>query len=266
MTVMTFEARNLTFDLDDAVPRHWHGGRASVTMFFDNLSVFFPVGERFFIAAVRAHLTHVTDPQLREEARAFSAQEGIHGREHDRYNEMLARQGYPVVAMERRVDRLLRRVKKRTTPRMRLAVTCALEHFTALMGYLLLEDSRNLEGAHPVMAALWRWHSAEENEHKAVAYDVYRAANGPYLERVSVMLCATVIFWAKVIEHQVRLMSADGSLASPREWASLLYFLFVRPGTLRRMLWPYLAYFRPSFHPSDIDSSVILERWRAAHS
>ncbi len=261
----TFEVRNLTFDLDDRVPRHWHGGRASVTTFFDNLSIFFPVGERFFIAAVRSHLSHVHDPRLLEDARAFCAQEGIHGREHDRYNEMLKLQGYPVDAMESGVKRLLRRVEKRTRerPRMRLAITCALEHFTALMGHLLLEDPKNLDGADPVMVSLWRWHAAEENEHKAVAYDVYRAAKGPYLERVSVMVAATVIFWAKVIEHQVRMMAADGKVASVREWAALLHFLFVRPGTLRRMMWPYLAYYRPSFHPNDIDATVILARWKA---
>jgi predicted metal-dependent hydrolase len=258
----SFEPRNLTFELDDSV-RHWHGGRASVTTFFDNLSIFFPAGERFFIAAVRSHLPQVKDARLLEDARAFCAQEGIHGREHDRYNEMLQRQGYPAEEMEVRVKRLLRRVEKRTTPRMRLAITCALEHFTALMGHLLLEDTRNLEGATPVMASLWRWHAAEENEHKAVAYDVYRAAHGPYTERISVMLAATVIFWAKVIEHQVRMMKTDGTLTSPREWLALTYFLFVKPGTLRRMLRPYFAYYRPSFHPRDIDSSAILDDWKS---
>ncbi len=246
----TFAPRNLTFELDDAIPRHWHGGRRSVTTFFDNLSVFFPAGERFFIAAVRSQLSHVKDPALLEDARAFSAQEGIHGREHDRYNAMLARKGYPVEDMEARVVALLGRVKKRTTPRMRLAITCALEHFTALMGKTLLEDPHSLAGADPVMASLWRWHATEESEHRAVAFDVYRAANGRYGERTSVMLAATVVFWAKVLEHQVRMMKVDRTLTSPREWAALAYFLFVSPGPLRRMVGPYLAYYRPGFHPS----------------
>ena len=34
--------RNLRFAIGDDVPRYWHGGRKSVTTFFDNLSVFFP--------------------------------------------------------------------------------------------------------------------------------------------------------------------------------------------------------------------------------
>jgi predicted metal-dependent hydrolase len=109
---------------------------------------------------------------------------------------------YPVEAMGAG-ERLLARATRRTTPRGRLAATSALEHFTALLAHFVLSDPRLLEGAHPVMAALWRWHAAEENEHKAVAYDVYRQTGGGYIERAAAMAIATVIFWAKVVEHQI---------------------------------------------------------------
>ncbi len=46
----TPEPRNLRFDLAD-VPRYWHGERRSLSLFFDNLSLFFPEGERFFVRA-----------------------------------------------------------------------------------------------------------------------------------------------------------------------------------------------------------------------
>jgi uncharacterized protein len=255
------EVRNLEFEMD-GVPRHWHGGRRSVTAFFNNLSVFFPPGERFFIASVRAHKHRLTDPQLQQEAKAFYAQEGIHSREHVRYNRMLAAQGYPVEAMERRVTRLLRVVTRLTTKRMQLATTCSLEHFTALMAHVLLSDPRLLEGAHPVMAGLWRWHAAEENEHKAVAFDVFRAAGGTYLERAAAMLGATAIFWMKVMEHQVRLMGVDRTLFSAREWLALGQYLFVSPGGLLGLLPMYLAYFRPGFHPWDLDNQALLEGWK----
>jgi predicted metal-dependent hydrolase len=258
------EIRNLRFAADAAlVPRHWHGGRRAVTTFFDNLSIFFPAGERFFVASVNAHRACVSDEALRAEVKAFCGQEGCHGREHLRYNRMLRDQGYPVEAMEGRVKRLLRGVAKRTPARWQLGVTCALEHFTALLAHLLLSEPRLLEGADPEMAALWRWHAAEENEHKAVAFDVYRAAGGPYLERVGLMLGATVIFWAKVAEHQVRLMRVDGIAASPREWASLLRFLVLqRRGSLLGLLRPYLAYYKPGFHPWDLDNRALLEAWK----
>jgi predicted metal-dependent hydrolase len=257
------EVRNLRFDVSDEVPRYWHGGRRAVTLFFDNLSIFFPAGERFFIAAVKAHAETVHDEQLLVQVRAFCAQEGIHGREHIRLNDMLRRQGYPVEAMERRVERLLARVTRRTTPSARLAATCALEHFTALLAHFLLSNDRLLDGAHPVMAALWRWHAAEENEHKAVAYDVYRQAGGGYLERAGAMVVATVIFCAKVFEHQIRLMWADGVLFSARQWFGLFRFLFIAPGRLTTLIRPYFRYYRPSFHPWQHDNRELLEAWNA---
>ena len=37
----------------------------------------------------------------------------------------------------------------------------------------------------PDRAPLWLWHALEEAEHKAVAFDVYRAAGGGYVRRAS---------------------------------------------------------------------------------
>jgi predicted metal-dependent hydrolase len=262
------QVRNLRFDTHRAspdvatIPRHWHGGRRSVTAFFDSLSVFFPVGERFFVKSVRAYEHRVKDETLRAAVRVFCGQEGIHGREHVRYNEMLAEHGYPVRAMEDRVTRLLDRVMRKSPRRSQLAATCALEHFTALMGEMILSNPKILEGADPTMAALWRWHAAEENEHKAVAFDVFEAAGGTYAERVLTMASATVIFWAKVLEHQARMMRTDGTLWSVSEWVALAKFLFVSPGGMASLVPKYFAYYRVGFHPNDIDSHGALDAWK----
>ena len=244
------------------VPKQWHAAGKAVTTFFDNLSIFFPAGERFFMQSVRAHQKAVVDVQLLREVRAFCGQEGVHGREHGRYNERLKASGYPIDAMESRVESLLRLVSRVTPRRVQLAATCALEHFTALMAHMLLGDPHVMDRAHPAMAALWKWHAAEENEHKTVAYDVYLAAGGNYPERVVVMLAASVVFWGKVFEHQVRMMHADGTLTSLAEWQSLVKFLLVDPGPMRGVVRLYFAYYRPGFHPADIDCTALLEHWK----
>jgi predicted metal-dependent hydrolase len=242
------EIRERSFALDD-IPRHWHGGRRAVTSFFDNLSIFFPAGERFFIASVRAHRFHVRDEELQQLVREFTQQEAFHTREHVRYNHMLREKGYPIGDMEARVERILRRVTRRTPRRWQLAATCALEHFTALLARGILSDDSAFEGAHPEMAALWRWHATEEHEHRAVAFDVYTAAGGHWLERDFVMILVTLVFWSKVLEQQLRFMKRDGILDSLREWLDLAAFLWVRPGPLRRLIVPYLGYYRRGFHP-----------------
>ncbi len=266
MAAPILEVRNYRFTTGAGVPRHWHPAGRAVTRFFDNLSIFFPEGERFFMASVQAFAHRVAhDPAMRRAIRDFCAQEGIHGREHRGYNAMLEAQGIDVRAMEARVVRILERVKRLTPERSQLAATAALEHFTALLGHLILERPELLEGADPTRAALWRWHAAEENEHKAVAYDVYLAAGGNYPERVVVMLAATIVFWAKVVEQQARFMRADGDLWSVREHARLWRFLWIDPGGMQAMWRDWLAWFRPGFHPNELDSSAALAGWRASH-
>jgi predicted metal-dependent hydrolase len=261
-----FPVRNVRFAMNDEVPRHWHGGHIAITSFFNNLSTFFPSGERFFVAAVNHYKERISDEKLRAEIKAFCGQEGFHSREHVRYNKMLDAQGYGGEALEDRVDRLLRFITRVTTPRMRLAATCALEHFTATLAHAVLSDRRLLEDAHPVMAALWRWHAAEENEHKAVAYDVYEQVGGHYSERVVVMLVATAIFWAMVTEQQLRLMKIDKVLFSPRQWWSLFKFLWMKPGAMRGMWIHYVDYFRPGFHPWQLDNRDLLEAWKREYA
>jgi cation diffusion facilitator CzcD-associated flavoprotein CzcO/predicted metal-dependent hydrolase len=260
---VTLEVRNVKFPIRaGARPKYWYGGRRAATIFLNNLSVFFPEGEAFFIRSVRAFQDRVQDPALREAVRAFCAQEGIHTREHLRYNEMLAAQGYRVAALERRVARTLARAGRIVPPRMQLAATVALEHFTATMGHVILDEPRALCGADPVMAALWRWHAAEEYEHKAVAFDVFRAAGGTYAERAATMLAVTAIFWAKVLEHQVAFMRDDGIALDPREWADLLYGLFVETRVAQHLARHYLDFFRPSFHPSHMERLEPVRRWK----
>ncbi|HWL89667.1 MAG TPA: metal-dependent hydrolase [Polyangiaceae bacterium] len=260
------EIRNLKFDLQADIPRYWVNGRKSVTIFINNLSIFFPAGERFFIASVRAHQNHVKGARLHKEVRAFCAQEGIHSREHDCYNEMLERQGYPVAELEERTEKLLAGVSKRLPKRMQLAATCALEHFTALMAHALLKESGKesnvFDGAHPTMTALWKWHAAEESEHRSVAYDVYLASGGHYAERISVMAGASIVFWTVVFQHQARMMKTDGIARSVREWAQLGWGLFGKPGILRKILPLYFLYYRPSFHPRDLDCSRAIAHWK----
>jgi predicted metal-dependent hydrolase len=262
----TLQVRNLRFALDESIPRFWHAAGRSVTTFYNQLSILFPAGERFFVASVKAQRQHLCDPELQRQVRLFCGQEGVHAREHVEYNAMLRGQGYPIPAMERRVERILGLVARVLTLRGQLAATCALEHFTATLGELLLSDPRKLADAHPTMAALWRWHSAEEIEHRAVAFDVYKAVGGGYLRRAVIMLLATIIFWAVVILQQAQMMHADRMLFSIREWRALIRYLFIKPGGMGRVFRLSLHYYRPDFHPQQRNLDPLVQAWQTAQS
>lgn len=264
----TIPVRNLRFDVRGPErPRFWHAAGPAVSVYFDNLSVFFPVGERFFIQSVKAFKDKAPEgTPLGDAVRAFYAQEAYHGREHRAYNARLEALGYPIASMEGRVERLLQVVTRVAPKRFQLAATVALEHFTAFMGQQLLESPALLEGSDPELAALWRWHAVEENEHKAVAFDLFVAAGGTWAERSAAMALAAIIFWFKVVEQQIRMMRAAGLASDPGAWRELYRYLYVSPGNMRRMPAAILDFFSPSFHPNDVDSQPVIDAWRATQA
>ena len=127
----------------------------------------------------------------------------------------------------------------------------------------LLRNPHSLEGAHPAMNDLWRWHALEEIEHKAVAFDVFTAAvRSPlrcYALRCVVMLFVTPIFSTLLWRLAYQLVRHDRHATDLRGWLRLLRVQFIRPGPLRRMLPQWFAWFRPGFHPWQHDNHALIE-------
>ena len=254
--------RDLHFDIPAERIGDWHPQGRHVTHFFNALSVFFPEGERFFIHAVRHYRDRISEPQLKKAVAAFIGQEAMHGREHTEYNALMQAAGLPERRLEGVVTRLLERIKKHQPPALQLSATIALEHFTAIMADRLLGDERVLAGAEAHYARLWRWHALEETEHKAVAFDVYDRVMGrgpkAYVIRAAGLLGATLLFWPLVFGFHISMLRADPQARGLRGWLRLLDFQFGRTGALRKLVLPWLEYFRPSFHPWDQDNSRYL--------
>jgi predicted metal-dependent hydrolase len=250
--------RDLKFKLPAERIGDWNAGGRHVSQFFNTLSIFFPSGERFFIDSVRNYRERITDPELQKAVTAFIGQEAMHGREHIEYNEVLVASGMPADAMERLVIRLLRFGKWALPRADQLAITIALEHFTAILADMVLREPKLLEGAEPRYAALWRWHALEETEHKAVAYDVYQAVigkgPGAYVRRCVALAALTILFWSLVFPFHLIIMARDGGLFDLKGWWTLFKFHWVRPGVLRRIIPAYFDYYKPGFHPWQHDN------------
>ncbi len=263
-----FPVRDVRFELEEAVRGDWYRGRAGVSSFFNALSVLFPRGERFFIKSVKRYLPQVEDRQLLRDARAFAQQEGVHGREHERYNRGLRERGYDIDRMEREIAFLLGLIQWAGphADRAALATTVALEHWTALFAHFVLEDDSIMDPAEPVMADLWRFHAAEECEHKSVAYDVYEISGGGYGMRVTMMLVATPLFWIQLARQQHAMLRHDGRGLDPRPWIDTLHFLVVEQRAIGRLAPLWLRYFVPGFHPRQIDDGHLLLRWTETHA
>jgi predicted metal-dependent hydrolase len=257
--------RNREHQLEQSLARDWFDNHPFKTAWFNAMSITFPLGEKFFIDSVRHYADRIEDPKLREDIRGFIGQEGFHRREHDRYNQALCRlRGYDLDYLEGRLETKIAQGEKLFSPIERLAVTAALEHITAIMAEAGLSDDHPMLGAaDPAMQALWDWHAAEEMEHKAVAFDVYRAVGGSERMRKRALRRATFLLLLDVMAGVVHMLRRDGKLWNLKLWWQGWKFLFFKGGILRRV-WPaYREYFTDGFHPWQRDTRDLLRNWQA---
>ncbi|HEY3845271.1 MAG TPA: metal-dependent hydrolase [Acidimicrobiales bacterium] len=258
--------RRMTFEesLKD-LPKHYAAdGDLIGSHLAAGLSAVFPDGEDFFVRSVRHFRDQITDPALKRQVAGFIGQEAVHGREHRVFNDRLDQLGYPVKRFEH-LTRVGLEFRERVAPaKANLAATAALEHFTATLAELVLtnEEVRRLFG-HEAVRDLFVWHALEESEHKAVAFDVYKAVGGTERMRVWTMNFLRFGFVVGMTLQVVISMLGDretyrrGKLR--QSWRR-----FKRSPIMRRELWDQLRdYNRPDFHPDDSDTNALVEQWRA---
>ncbi|MBO9469777.1 metal-dependent hydrolase [Endozoicomonas sp. G2_2] len=242
----------------------WHKEGPNVTQFMNAMSLLFPAGERMFIDAVRSYRDEIPDPDLKKAATAFIGQEAMHSREHIEYNELLENAGLPAHKLDNFTWNLLDGIKARTWKSMPLAATIALEHYTALMGDMLLRYPEMMQGSQEDFERMWRWHALEEVEHKAVAYDVYEKCigRGPrnWAERSFAMTLATALFWPILMSFYWQMAQADENCRKQgwRGHLKLANFMFGKPGFIRKMLPEFASYFKYSFHPWQQNNADLL--------
>ena len=259
---LAFGPRRMSFDVEAALARDWHGDNAFVTAWFNAMSLLFPLGEKFFIDSVVHFLDEVDDPRLEAEIAAFRAQESTHRVQHQRYNETLCRlRGYDLERFEKNERARMEWAYRELSARRRLAGTVANEHLTAIMAHDMLSHADVLDGAEPAIAELWRWHGIEETEHKAVAFDVFLAVGGTVAERRQALIMNTFFFFKDTMRNLCIMLKAQGKLWSLREWARGFKYLFIKPGILRRVFFAWLSFFRKDFHPWQHDNRELIAEW-----
>jgi predicted metal-dependent hydrolase len=258
--------RRLLIDLETPLPRHWNGGDAFRTAFFDALSMSFPVGEQFFIDSVRSGLQALPADRralFEAEVKGFIGQEATHRRIHALYNQQLARQGLVNHWEPRALKRI--RALDGLDLRTHLAVTAATEHFTAILADYLLKREAPLAGAEPRMATLWRWHSSEESEHRSTAFDLYRALGGNEYWRLRIFRIVTLHFIVDALRQTLHNLWRDGSWWRPSTWAGAARLLFGRDGLVPQLRAPWRRYLAGDFHPSQQDDALA-RAWLSANA
>ncbi|WP_324809167.1 metal-dependent hydrolase [Sphingomonas sp. LY29] len=264
---LTIVPRDRRFGREEATPRWWHGGNPYASALYNALSSTFPLGEAFFVESVR-QFRDGADEKLAEDIRNFTTQEVVHSREHLAFNRRAADAGYDLSKLEAKVEERLALTKSRP-PIASLAATMALEHYTAILAHELLADPRHLEGADPATAELWRWHASEEIEHKGVAYDTWLHATRAWPRskrwnvKAKVMLYITRNFVVDRTAGALELLRQDG-ITGPKAWAKLIWYMWINPGMMRKIIGAWAAFFLPGFHPWNEDDRDLIREYEAS--
>jgi predicted metal-dependent hydrolase len=228
------------------------------------LHLLLPEGERWFVRLFRDALPLIRDETLREQVLGFIGQEAVHAEAHSEVLDHLLSRGLDPRPFTARVEWIFRRILgdraglggkgEQQYLFERIAIVAAIEQFTAHMGdWMLNATALDEVGVDPTMLDLLRWHSAEEVEHRAVAFDLARHLDRRYIRRFRAMVVVAPVIGVLWIRGSRFMIANDPELKGRRRpgWRDMARAS--RRGVLprpRQLGMAALRYLRPGFHPS----------------
>ncbi|NJM49480.1 MAG: metal-dependent hydrolase [Sphingomonadales bacterium] len=257
------KARDFRTNQPETPRRHWVRGDPFASAFFNALSAVFPAGEAFMIRSIKPWHKN-TPPQLSADIRQFVEQEAGHSREHDVMNDSLTAAGYDIEPLQQ-VIRNFVGCFENSSAQTRLCATMCIEHLTAIVAAEVMDKDHHLQDSDYGLRELWLWHAVEEIEHKSVAFDAWQYAvrdwSGPrrYAVRTAFLTLITISFLINRTRGQMELLRQDGF----GFWKSLTGLIrsgFGKGGIGRNSIRPWLSFFRPGFHPWNIDDRHLIEK------
>lgn len=264
-------ARRVCFDLSRS-PLHWIPHDPAASYITNSIHLLLPAGEFWFCRVYNKALPHVRDAQLRADVQGFVRQEAIHARSHQGALEgYLRRHGVEIDNVLRVADfvfgRLLeekpvrlgkgllaRRLQKRLEKwqlRQQLAIVAAVEHYTCVLGKWVLEaEALDAPNVDPDLRDLFRWHGAEEVEHRCVAHDLHAHLGGTTIERQAWALAGFPLLLGLLAYSASHMMKQDPAVGARfffARWERSAYRGTLP--TLESLAGAALRYLSPSYHP-----------------
>jgi len=256
--------RRMEFDMTQQQDKYFFGGNPIISTLMYALSASFPDGERFFIDSVRHYQKDIDDPVLSKQIRGFIGQEAHHSRIHEDFNEQVENLDLAMDRIDKHFKHRIGMVRSKFNPAQQLAVTAALEHITATLAQWVLENSRSFDGiaANSPFRNMLIWHAMEEIEHKAVAFDVYRAVVNNEKQRITIAKLVFRTFWIQMAVAQAKLLWHDRKMPSLAHIREAWTFMWGDNGFRSWAAPEFKRYLEPGFHPDQIDQNHLLEQWR----
>ncbi len=241
-------------DVPPSLPaRHWCGGDAFETRFLEAMSLLAPEMERFLIGAVRAGLACPGTERIAAAGLAFVREEAAHSAAHHQFNRQLTAQGIDIEAALAGVRRWSNGAQRRLSPKLRLAVSAACEHLSAIVSLAYLRSAARSRIQAPEVDRLFAEHARDEIAHRALVFDVMRAAGGGgWFTRALVLPAVSLVAMAHAARLVMALLAHDVDGPGQRPWRRGMAGLLgmARWASLPALMGHWLMYLRPGFHPA----------------
>ncbi|WP_109439944.1 metal-dependent hydrolase [Acinetobacter haemolyticus] len=181
-------ARFVRFDFSNS-PVQWIPNDPVCSHLINGINLILPAGEFWFCRVYNEALPYVNDPILSDDVKGFIRQEATHARAHQGAQEFLRQHGYDLEPAFKKINWIFGvflgesplGIKALAIQPLehfwlitRVGVVAAIEHFTGVLGQWCM-DNKSWDKADPVIADMFRWHLAEEVEHRCVAYDLFKS-------------------------------------------------------------------------------------------
>ncbi len=222
------KVRQPGFDFSSINP-HW----APVREFAQSYNAFSTVPAHIepFLVKVMMRVKEVLGPEhqaLRNDIEIFNKQEVQHCKQHVAFNKMLYKSGYPgMQAIEKSYRDDYARFLEQKSLRFNVAYCEGFEAMGSAAGQVFFEELKEyLDGADELAVNLWKWHLAEEFEHREVCFQAYKALYGKglfaYLYRVWGFMFAAKHIGTHTARVAAYLNAVDReALSEPERQASL---------------------------------------------
>ncbi|MGB9038435.1 MAG: metal-dependent hydrolase, partial [Acinetobacter calcoaceticus] len=161
-------------------------------------------------------------------------------------------------SLEKVTGIVLKSIEKVFSKKWNLLVTVGLEHYTAVLVVSMMQSVNELM-TDSTIRNLWLWHSIEETEHKAVAFDLYEHLYGnglsAYLHRITVFTLSLFLITGFSTIYQFVLMKRDRQLLNFNSWRN--FFSFANK-QYRALIPKFFEYYRFDFHPNKTDEKDLV--------
>lgn len=254
----SFPVRRMDYNFENT-PKYWCANDPAMTHYFTGLSTLFPEGDSYFVRSVRELREHAKlNEALDREISAFIGQEAMHSKEHHAFHISAQKHGLNPESLEKITGIVLKGLEKVFSKKWNLLVTVGLEHYTAVLVVSMMETV-NEYMTDKTIRDLWLWHSVEETEHKAVAFDLYEYLYGnglnAYLPRVTIFTLSLILITGLSTIYQIVLMKRDKQLSNLKTWQNFFNFAAKQYKTF---IPKFFEYYRYDFHPNQTNEKNLV--------